>query len=174
MSEAANSLCLSHQQETIRRSLYVIASISIVALASSFWLEVFTKVEPCKLCQAQRAFYFFTMIFAVVGVFSSSMKRAVSMLILLLSLGNLGTASYQFGIQLGAFPDVCAVVSPATLHDFKSMLFLKQHALDSCSSITWMFGLPVVVWSILFSVACLLAGVWGAMEQKTGLRISCA
>lgn len=159
MSEAAYFL---HQQKAVRRSFLVVCLVSIVALAASFWLEMFANVEPCKLCQVQRSFYFLTLLSATVGAFSSSIRRAASIFVLLLSLCNFATAGYQLGIQLGIVPDMCAVISPFTLHDFKSMLFQKQHALDVCSTITWVFGLPVVVWSMISSLICLfvLAKNW--------------
>ena len=159
MSEATCFPYFLRQEWPVRQSFLVIFVISVVALTASFWLEVFAKIEPCKLCQVQRACYFFAMLFAIVGAFSWSTQRGITVFLLALSLCNLVLSSYQFGIQLGVFSDMCGVIAPATLHDFKHMLFQQQLSQNSCATMTWVFGLPVVMWSTLFSFACCVISV---------------
>lgn len=139
---------------TFQRSFFFVFLISIVAVAASIALEVFAKIEPCYLCKVQRIGCFFTAFFAVIGIISSQMKKTIAIFLVVLSFSNFLISSYHFGVQLGVFADVCAVISPATLTDFKGMLFQKQQAHHSCSSMTWIFGMPIVVWSALSSFTC--------------------
>lgn len=152
------------------RPFCLILCVSLVALGASAWLEIFSRIEPCYFCKAQRFCYFLMALLAVIGLFFKA-KKAIAIFLLLISLSNLTIASYQLGIQFGFFADVCAVVSPVTLHDFKNVLFQKQQTQHPCSSITWVLGLPVVAWSALFSFAC-FAKIALFLKQKSSTPTS--
>lgn len=136
------------------RAFYFIFLVSLLAFSASIGLELFAKMEPCFFCKAQRICYFFLALFAAIGILIKE-KQAMAILLIVLSFSNLSIASYHSGVQAGVISDVCVVTSPSTLQDFKNMLFQKQHVQSLCSSITWLFGVPVTIWSVFFSFACL-------------------
>jgi disulfide bond formation protein DsbB len=138
------------RQYFLNQSFTAVFVISVIALIVSFAAEALTKVTACKICNIQRACYFTIMPISLSGIFTAK-KNVIGLILLLLSFGSFSIASYHVGIQLGFFSDTCIINSPADLNEFKKMMF---HSTPSCSTISWLFGLPISVWSLLVSLTC--------------------
>lgn len=161
----------SSHQYRINQSFIFALVISMLALTASYALEIIEKIPPCRICMAQRICIFFTMFFAILGVFSS-MKYTVCSIIFVVSLTSFVMACYHIGIQMGLFSDSCTTISPISLNEFKTMLFKSQ---PSCSSITWIFGLPISAWNLLISASigiCAMAALWRSSDRSLSFKRS--
>lgn len=145
----------------MNQSFILLLAISSLALMISLGAEAITGISPCRICILQRVCFFSVAILAIAGIFSS-MKYAIGWLLLLVSFISFSIACYHIGIQLDFFTDSCMITSPSDLNDFKKMLFQSQ---PSCSTIHWLFGLPISAWSLFVSLIC-LAVVGIALKQK--------
>lgn len=134
----------------LSQSFILLLVISALALIFSFGAEALIKISPCKICIFQRTCFFSIATLAITGIFSSK-KYAIAVILFLVSFVSFLIACYHIGIQLEFFTDSCAMTSPSDLNDFKKMLFRSQ---PSCSTVHWIFGLPISAWSLLVSLIC--------------------
>lgn len=134
----------------LNQSFILLLVISTLALVISFCAEAIVGISPCRICLIQRACFFSVAVLAFVGIFST-MKYPIGLLLLLVSFVSFSIACYHIGIQLDFFTDSCVMASPSDLNDFKKMLFKSQ---PSCSTVNWIFGLPISAWSLLVSLIC--------------------
>jgi len=139
-------------QISANRGFVFIFMISLFALASSLILDLAFDVKPCRLCAIQRLFFIVLAFASCAGIFIQE-KFLILGLIALFSAACIAVSLYHLVVQLGIVSDPCSIGIPKDMQGLKDALFNKQ---ASCSKITLVAGIPLSVWSLLFSLACLI------------------
>lgn len=125
-------------------------TVTCLALAISFNIELFSKIYPCRICNWQRGIYFFVSFISFVGIFAHN-KEIISRVLLFAFTISVLLSLYHIAIQLGYLADSCSTVIPKNSSDFRQILFVKK---VSCSETHKFFGVLISGWSFLLSLIC--------------------
>lgn len=133
-------------------------------LSYAYYTQYVEYLDPCPLCLTQRFFYFLCGIFALVAfirIQSVAWQKILAILILVSSVGGLGTAARQVWLQ-HLPPEQVPACGPGLQYWIENMPFLTTLELlfkgdGNCAEVDWTFlGLSMAGWSLLmFSLLCI-------------------
>ncbi|MDO4696373.1 MAG: disulfide bond formation protein B [Neisseria sp.] len=155
---------------TYRTVNLLLLAVGIVCSAASFFAQYVLLLNPCPLCIVQRlSVLSFTLAAALSLLLPTRKTAARRTATLLMSLPALwcGTvAAYQLWLQSLPSDLRPSCGAPWTFRLREWPLFdyweFAVRGLGDCGTREWLFGLPLPVWSLLFS-AVVLAGTWTAL-----------
>ena len=129
--------------------------ISIVALASAFFIEYILGHQPCNLCILERIPYLLAIILILLNYKFNHLEKYF--LILLTTVFFIATilSLYHLGIEQGFIQEsmVCDLKSGSNLLSKEDILKQLQEKSVSCKDVTFkIFGLSLTTYNILISL----------------------
>ena len=129
--------------------------ISIVALASAFFIEYKLGHQPCNLCILERIPYLLAIILILLNYkFNHFEKYFLIMLTIVFLIATI-LSLYHLGIEQGLIQEsmVCDLKSGSNLLSKEDILKQLQEKSVSCKDVTFkIFGLSLTTYNILISL----------------------
>ena len=147
-------------------------AVCALLLGYGYYLQYFQGLDPCPLCQVQRAFYYLVGLAFLAGAVHGRLVPAYSSLAALFALGGIGTAGRQVWLQhLPADkvpqcgPDLAFMLKNLPLSRTLEKLFTGT---GECAVVDWTFlGLSIAEWSLAWFAALALYAAWLAFKGTT-------
>ena len=129
--------------------------ISIVALASAFFIEYKLGHQPCNLCILERIPYLLAIIIILLNFKFSHYEKFFILLLSIIFLAGAIISLYHLGIEQGFIQEslVCDLKSGSNLLSKEEILKQLQEKNVSCKDVTFkIFGLSLTSYNILISL----------------------
>ena len=129
--------------------------VSIIALASAFFIEYILGHQPCNLCVLERIPYFLTIIIVLLNYKFIQFERFFILLLAIIFLAGTILSLYHLGIEQGFIQEslVCDLKSGSNLLSKEEILKQFQEKSVSCKDVTFkIFGLSLTSYNILISL----------------------
>ena len=129
--------------------------ISIVALASAFFIEHVLGHQPCNLCMLERIPYLLVIIIILLNYKFIQFEKYFILSISLIFLLATALSLYHLGIEQGFIEEslVCELNSGSNLLSKKDILKQLQQKNVSCQDVTFkIFGLSLTSYNIIISL----------------------
>jgi disulfide bond formation protein DsbB len=143
-----------------RQSLIkIIFLVSIVALASAFFIEYILGHQPCNLCIFERIPYLLAIIIILLNFKFNQFEKLFLLLLVIVFLFGAILSLYHLGIEQGFVQEslVCDLKSGSNLLSKEEILKQLQEKNVSCKDVTFkIFGLSLTSYNILI---CLLFSI---------------
>jgi protein dithiol:quinone oxidoreductase len=146
------------------------AAVCALLLGFGYFLQYVQGLDPCPLCQVQRAFYYLVGGAFLLGAMHGRFFPAYGSLAALFTLGGIGTAGRQVWLQhLPADkvpqcgPDLAFMLKNLPLSRTLEKLFSGT---GECAVVDWSFlGLSIAEWSLACFCALLCYALWLALKR---------
>ena len=140
-----------------RRQLLIkiILLVSIVALASAFFIEYILDHQPCNLCIFERIPYLLAIIIILLNFKFNQFEKFFILLLIIVFLFGAILSLYHLGIEQGFIQEslVCDLKSGSNLLSKEEILEQLQEKNVSCKDVTFkIFGLSLTSYNILISL----------------------
>jgi protein dithiol:quinone oxidoreductase len=150
------------------------AVVCALLLGFGYYLQYVQGLDPCPLCQVQRAFFYAVGLSFAAGAVHNPRGRIATLypsLAALFAIGGIGTAGRQVWLQhLPADkvpqcgPDLEFMLKNLPLSRTLEKLFTGT---GECAVVDWTFlGLSIAEWSLFWFVALAAAGLWLATRGR--------
>ena len=129
--------------------------ISIVALASAFFIEYKLGHQPCNLCILERVPYLLAIILILLNYKFNHFEKYFLILLTIVFLIATILSLYHLGIEQGFIQEsmVCDLKSGSNLLSKEEILKQLQQKSVSCKDVTFkIFGLSLTTYNILISL----------------------
>ena len=136
-------------------TLKLILIISVIALASAFFIEYVLGHQPCNLCILERIPYFLTIIIIILNYKFTHLEKYFMLLLILIFLTSAILSLYHLGIEQGFIKEslVCDIKNGSNLLSKEDILKQLQQKIVSCQDVTFkIFGLSLTSYNILISL----------------------
>lgn len=146
------------------------AGVCALLLGFGYFLQYVQGLDPCPLCQVQRAFYYLVGGAFLLGAVHGRFLPAYGSLAALFSIGGIGTAGRQVWLQhLPADkvpqcgPDLDFMLKNLPLSRTLEKLFTGT---GECAVVDWSFlGLSIAEWSLGWFCALFGYALWLALKR---------
>ena len=140
-----------------RRQLLIkiIFLVSIVALASAFFIEYILDHQPCNLCIFERIPYLLSIIIILFNFKFNQFEKFFTLLLVIVFLFGAILSLYHLGIEQGFIQEslVCDLKSGSNLLSKEEILKQLQEKNVICKDVTFkIFGLSLTSYNILISL----------------------
>lgn len=152
--------------------IWFAAGVAVCALLLGFgyFLQYVQGLDPCPLCQVQRAFYYLVGAAFLAGAAHGRLLAAYGSLAALFAIGGIGTAGRQVWLQhLPADkvpqcgPDLAFMLKNLPLSRTLEKLFTGS---GECAVVDWSFlGLSIAEWSLAWFCALLCYALWLVLKR---------
>jgi len=151
------------------------AVVCALLLGYGYYLQYVQGLDPCPLCQVQRAFYYLVGISFAAGAVHGRLFPAYGSLAALFAIGGIGTAGRQVWLQHlppdkvpQCGPDLEFMLKNLPLSRTLEKLFTGT---GECAVVDWTFlGLSIAEWSLLSFAALAGGALWLAMRGRRQRR----
>ena len=129
--------------------------ISIVALASAFFIEYILGYQPCNLCILERIPYLLAIIIITLNYKFSHIEKHLILLLILIFLAATILSLYHLGIEQGFIEEslVCDLKNGSNLLSKEDILKQLQQKNVSCKDVTFkILGLSLTSYNIIISI----------------------
>ena len=129
--------------------------ISIVALASAFFIEYKLGHQPCNLCILERIPYLLAILLILINYKFSHLEKYFLILLTIVFFIATILSLYHLGIEQGFIQEsmVCDLKSGSNLLSKEDILKQLQEKSVSCKDVTFkIFGLSLTTYNILISL----------------------
>ena len=136
-------------------TIKLIFLISIVALASAFFIEYVLGHQPCNLCILERIPYLLAIIIILLNYKITYLEKNFILALTLVFLIATALSLYHLGIEQGFIKEslVCELNSGLNLLSKEDILKQLQQKNVSCQDVTFkIFGLSLTSYNILISL----------------------
>ena len=136
-------------------TLKLIFLISILALASAFFIEYVLGHQPCNLCTLERIPYLLALIILVLNYKFIQLEKYFILLLILIFLAATILSLYHLGIEQGFVEEslVCDLKKGSDLLSKEEILKQLQQKNISCKDVTFkLMGLSLTSYNILISL----------------------
>ena len=136
-------------------TIKLIFIISIVALASAFFIEHILGHQPCNLCILERIPYLLAIIIIVLNYKFVHLEKNFILLLILIFLAATILSLYHLGIEQGYIKEslVCDLKKGSDLLLKEDILEQLQEKITSCKDVTFkIMGLSLTSYNILISL----------------------
>ena len=136
-------------------ALKLIFLISILALASAFFIEYVLGHQPCNLCILERIPYLLALIIIVLNYKLIQFEKYFILLLILIFLAATILSLYHLGIEQGFIEEslVCDLKKGTDLLSKEDILKQLQEKNISCKDVTFkIMGLSLTSYNILISL----------------------
>ena len=136
-------------------TIKLIFLISIVALASAFFIEHVLGHQPCNLCILERIPYLLAIIIILLNYKFIHLERYFMLSLTLIFIVATGLSLYHLGIEQGFIKEslVCELNSETYLLSKEDILKQLQQKNVSCQDVTFkIFGLSLTSYNIIISL----------------------
>ena len=129
--------------------------ISIVALASAFFIEYKLGHQPCNLCILERIPYLLAILLILLNYKFNHLEKYFLLLLAIIFLIATILSLYHLGIEQGFIQEsmVCDLKSGSNLLSKEDILKQLQEKSVSCKDVTFkIFGLSLTTYNVLISL----------------------
>ena len=136
-------------------TLKLIFLISIIALASAFFIEYVLGHQPCNLCILERIPYVIAIIIVILNYKYVHLEKYFIFLLILIFLFATILSIYHLGIEQGFIKEslVCDLKNGSNLLSKQDILKQLEQKNVSCQDVTFkMFGLSLTSYNIIISL----------------------
>jgi len=133
----------------------IIFLVSILALASAFFIEYILGHQPCNLCIFERIPYLLAIIIILLNFKFNQYEKFFILLLVIVFLFGAILSLYHLGIEQGFIQEslVCDLKSGSNLLSKEEILKQLQEKNVSCKDVTFkIFGLSLTSYNILISL----------------------
>ena len=133
----------------------IIFLVSILALASAFFIEYILGHQPCNLCIFERIPYLLAIIIILLNFKFNQFEKFFILLLVIVFLFGAILSIYHLGIEQGFIQEslVCDLKSGSNLLSKEEILKQLQEKNVSCKDVTFkIFGLSLTSYNILISL----------------------
>ena len=133
----------------------IIFLVSILALASAFFIEYILGHQPCNLCIFERIPYLLAIIIILLNFKFNQFEKFFILLLVIVFLFGAILSLYHLGIEQGFVQEslVCDLKSGSNLLSKEEILKQLQEKNVSCKDVTFkIFGLSLTSYNILISL----------------------
>ena len=133
----------------------IIFLVSILALASAFFIEYILGHQPCNLCIFERIPYLLAIIIILLNFKFNQFEKFFILFLLIVFLFGVILSLYHLGIEQGFIQEslVCDLKSGSNLLSKDEILKQLQEKNVSCKDVTFkIFGLSLTSYNILISL----------------------
>ena len=133
----------------------IIFLVSILALASAFFIEYILGHQPCNLCIFERIPYLLAIIIILLNFKFNQFEKFFILLLVIVFLFGAILSLYHLGIERGFIQEslVCDLKSGSNLLSKEEILKQLQEKNVSCKDVTFkIFGLSLTSYNILISL----------------------
>ena len=136
-------------------TLKLIFLISIIALASAFFIEYFLGHQPCNLCILERIPYLLALIIIVLNYKFINLEKYFILSLILIFFAATILSLYHLGIEQGFIEEslVCDLKNGSNLLSKEDILKQLQEKNVSCKDVTFkILGLSLTSYNIIISI----------------------
>ena len=136
-------------------TLKLIFLISVVALASAFFIEHLLGHQPCNLCILERIPYLLAIIIILLNYKFIHLEKHFFLLLTLIFVAATILSIYHLGIEQGLIKEslVCDLKNSSNLLSKEDILKQLQEKNVSCKDVTFkIFGLSLTSYNIIISL----------------------
>jgi len=133
----------------------IVFLVSILALASAFFIEYILGHQPCNLCIFERIPYLLAIIIILLNFKFNQFEKFFILLLVIVFLFGAILSLYHLGIEQGFIQEslVCDLKSGSNLLSKEEILKQLQEKNVSCKDVTFkIFGLSLTSYNILISL----------------------
>ena len=133
----------------------IIFLVSILALASAFFIEYILGHQPCNLCIFERIPYLLAIIIILLNFKFNQFEKLFILFLVIVFLFGAILSLYHLGIEQGFIREslVCDLKSGSNLLSKEEILKQLQEKNVSCKDVTFkIFGLSLTSYNILISI----------------------
>ncbi len=133
----------------------IVFLVSILALASAFFIEYILGHQPCNLCIFERIPYLLAIIIILLNFKFNQFEKFFILLLTIVFLFGTILSLYHLGIEQGFIQEslVCDLKSGSNLLSKEEILIQLQEKNVSCKDVTFkIFGLSLTSYNILTSL----------------------
>ena len=133
----------------------IVFLLSILALASAFFIEYILGHQPCNLCIFERIPYLLAIIIILLNFKFNQFEKFFILLLTIVFLFGAILSLYHLGIEQGFIQEslVCDLKSGSNLLSKEEILKQLQEKNVSCKDVTFkIFGLSLTSYNILISL----------------------
>jgi disulfide bond formation protein DsbB len=145
------------------------AAVCALLLGFGYFLQYVQGLDPCPLCQVQRAFYYLVGGAFILGAVHGRFLPAYGSLAALFSIGGIGTAGRQVWLQ-HLPPDKVPQCGPDLAFMLKNMPLSRTleklfTGTGECAVVDWSFlGLSIAEWSLGWFLVLFCYAIWLAVR----------
>ena len=145
--------------------------ISVVALASAFFIEYVLGHQPCNLCILERIPYLLAIIIIILNYKFVHIEKLSILLLILIFVSATILSLYHLGIEQGFIKEslVCDLKNSSNLLSKEDILKQLQEKNISCKDVTFkIFGLSLTSYNIIISLLAtyITAKIYLGYEKK--------
>ena len=136
-------------------TLKLIFLISIIALASAFFIEYILGYQPCNLCIFERIPYLLALIIIVLNYKFINLEKYFILSLILIFLAATILSLYHLGIEQGFIKEslVCDLKNGSNLLSKEDILKQLEEKNVSCKDVTFkILGLSLTSYNIIISL----------------------
>ena len=138
----------------------ILAIIVFGSVLSSFFLEFFLNLIPCKLCLYQRYLWLLLLLVCILNLKQSSQSKYIEIITTINLCAIITLSFYHSGIELGFFNNIisCTSENNETVNSIEELDFLIRNTknMDCAFPKFKIFNLSLSNLSFLFSTSLLL------------------
>ena len=136
-------------------TIKLIFIISVVALASAFFIEYVLGHQPCNLCILERIPYLLAIIIIILNYKFVHIEKLSILLLILIFVAATILSLYHLGIEQGFVKEslVCDLKNSSNLLSKEDILKQLQEKKVSCKDVTFkIFGLSLTSYNVIISL----------------------
>lgn len=144
------------QKEHYRNLHIGLIAISVIALATAYFVEYILHIPPCPLCIYERFPYLYLIKLSLVGILVKKTSKYTLMFISITLLVSCLLASYHSGIERGIFgaSSFCAsllhIPQHLSLAEIKAMIYSQP--IVTCDKAAFkIFALSMAEWNLILN-----------------------
>ena len=135
--------------------LKFILIISLISIASAYFIEHILGHQPCNLCLIERIPYGLSIILIISNYFFVKNEKFLILLLILLFAFSLIISFYHLGIEHGFFSEsvACGLKNSAEIISKEELLRQLQEKTISCKDVTFrIFGFSLTTFNVIISL----------------------
>ena len=136
-------------------TIKLIFIVSVVALASAFFIEYVLGHQPCNLCILERIPYLLAIIIIILNYKFVHIEKLSILLLILIFVAATILSLYHLGIEQGFVKEslVCDLKNSSNLLSKEDILKQLQEKKVSCKDVTFkIFGLSLTSYNVIISL----------------------
>ena len=138
--------------------LNIIILLNISILGVAYFIEYILKIPPCTMCIYQRIPYYLAVTTSLLSLFKILNLKKLIIILLLLTVTNLGLSFYHMGIEQGFFKELSTCANNLKSNDIGNLLNeLKKQKIVSCKDISFtIFGFSLATINFAINLGLML------------------
>ncbi len=138
--------------------LNILLLLNISILGVAYFIEYILKIPPCTMCIYQRIPYYLALTAGLLSLFKILNLKKLIIILLILTVTNLGLSFYHMGIEQGFFKELSTCANNLKSNDIDNLLNeLKKQKIVSCKDISFtIFGFSLATINFALNLGLML------------------